>query len=81
MRTAFRECYQHALVEAPELRGSVRIVIRVGADGHVVDARGAAMGLRSRDVDCLLKRAVLGVFAPPEGGSAIIAVPVTFVKQ
>lgn len=81
MRAEFRACYQRALVDAPELHGSVRIVIRVGADGHVVDARGAAFGLRAPDVDCLLKRAVLGVFAPPQGGSAIIAVPVTFVKQ
>jgi hypothetical protein len=32
-------------------------------------------------VSCVQARASAAQFAPPEGGSAVIVVPVTFVKQ
>jgi hypothetical protein len=39
------------------------------------------IGLPVAVVDCVLLRAGQAVFDPPEGGSAVIAVPVTFVKR
>ena len=81
MRDGFRSCYQEGLVEDHDLEGSVRIVIHVGENGYVSDAQGTATGIPSSVVDCVLRRARSAKFDPPEGGSAVIAVPVTFVKQ
>lgn len=81
MRPDFRTCYQRGLKADRDLQGKVRITIRVGPNGHVVEATAKSDGLPSDVVDCVLKRASSTVFSPPEGGSAVIAVPVTFVKQ
>jgi hypothetical protein len=59
----------------------VRITIAVGADGRVTESRGTGYGVPIEMVDCILTRAASTQFAAPEGGKAVIAVPVTFVKE
>jgi outer membrane biosynthesis protein TonB len=81
MRAGFRACYQAGLVENRDMAGSIRVTIRVGANGSVTDAQGNAQGLSPSVVECVLSRAREGKFDPPEGRSAVIAVPVTFVKK
>lgn len=80
MRPDFRACYQDGLREDRSLAGSIRLVIRVGANGYVTEVSSTTTGrLLPSVVDCVVGRANQARFDPPEGGSAVIAVPVTFV--
>jgi hypothetical protein len=82
MRAGFRNCYQRGLAENPDSAGGIRLTIRVGAGGEVAGVSPSATGnLPASVVSCVVARAQAAQFDPPEGGSAVIAVPVTFVKQ
>lgn len=82
MRAGFRNCYQRGLAENPDASGSIRLTIRVGAGGEVAGVSPAPSGsLPASVISCVVARAQAAQFDPPEGGSAVIAVPVTFVKQ
>jgi hypothetical protein len=82
MRAGFRNCYQRGLSENPDAAGSIRLTIRVGAGGEVAGVSPAPSGsLPASVIACVVARAQAAQFDPPEGGSAVIAVPVTFVKQ
>jgi hypothetical protein len=82
MRAGFRNCYQRGLAENPDAAGSIRLTIRVGAGGEVAGVTPAPSGsLPASVISCVVARAQAAQFDPPEGGSAVIAVPVTFVKQ
>jgi hypothetical protein len=82
MRAGFRNCYQRGLAENPDAAGSIRLTIRVGAGGEVASVSPSPTGsLPASVVSCVVARAQAAQFDPPEGGSAVIAVPVTFVKQ
>jgi len=82
MRAGFRNCYQRGLAENPDAAGSIRLTIRVGAGGEVAGVTPSPSGsLPASVISCVVARAQAAQFDPPEGGSAVIAVPVTFVKQ
>ena len=83
MRPGFRSCYQrYGLAENPDAAGSIRLTIRVGAGGEVAGVSASASGsLPAAVVSCVQTRARAGQFNVPEGGSAVVVVPVTFVKQ
>ncbi len=82
MRAGFRNCYQRGLSENPDASGSIRLTIRVGAGGEVAGVSPSPSGsLPASVISCVVARAQAAQFDPPEGGSAVIAVPVTFVKQ
>jgi len=81
MRAGFRACYQRELASNPDAQGSIRLTIRVGPGGEVQSVSAASSGNLGSAVGCVQSRASAAQFAPPEGGSAVISVPVTFVKQ
>ncbi len=81
MRAGFRACYQRELQANPDAQGSIRLTIRVGPGGEVQSVSAASSGNLGSAVGCVQGRASAAQFAPPEGGSAVISVPVTFVKQ
>jgi hypothetical protein len=82
MRAGFRACYQRGLAENPDAAGSIRLTIRVGAGGEVAGVTASQSGsLPASVVSCVQARAQAAQFDAPDGGSAVIAVPVTFVKQ
>ncbi len=82
MRAGFRACYQHGLDENPDASGAVRLTIRVGPGGEVLSVSASPSGnLPASVVSCVQTRARAAQFDPPEGGSAVIQVPVNFVKQ
>lgn len=82
MRAGFRRCYQRGLEANPDIAGSIRLTIQVGPGGNVSSVTGAPSGnLPGTVVDCVKSRAQAAQFAPPDGGSAVINVPVSFVKQ
>lgn len=81
MRSDFRACYQATLAIDPNVTGTARVTIRVRADGSVSEAATDPTALPQSLLDCILLRARAAKFDAPEGGSAVIAVPVTFVRQ
>lgn len=82
MRAGFRSCYNRGLAENPDAQGSIRLSIRVGPGGEVQGVTASASGnLPGSVASCVQSRAQAAQFDPPEGGSAVIVVPVSFVKQ
>ena len=81
MRAGFRACYNRELANNPDAQGSIRLSIRVGPGGEVQSVSASSSGNLGSAVGCVRARASAAQFAPPEGGSAVISVPVTFVRQ
>ncbi len=81
MRGRFRNCYNAGLKGDPELAGSATLIAKIGPHGEVMSVGGGASGGFSTIVPCLKSVVRSGGFAPPEGGSALIGIPITFVKQ
>ncbi|MFZ5892775.1 MAG: AgmX/PglI C-terminal domain-containing protein [Myxococcota bacterium] len=82
MRAGFRACYMRGLAEDPDASGSIKLTIRVGPGGEVSGVTAIPSGnLPTTVINCVQARAQAAQFDAPEGGSAVISVPVTFVKQ
>lgn len=82
LRAGFRRCYQQGLEQNPDIAGSIRLTISVGPGGEVSSVGGGPTGnIPGSVVDCVKGRARAAQFAPPDGGSAVINVPISFVKQ
>lgn len=82
MRAGFRNCYNRALSQNPDVEGRISLSIRVGPGGEVQGVTAAPSGnLPDSVVSCVKARAQAAQFDPPQGGLAVIQVPVTFVKQ
>jgi hypothetical protein len=82
MAAGFRRCYNDGLEEDPHMKGSVRVTVRIGQNGEVLSASASGGdGLSRSVVSCVQARVAAAQFAPPEGGGAIIVIPVTFVPR
>jgi hypothetical protein len=81
MRAPFRACCQKGLDRDTNQSGFIRLVIDVDKDGIVPRVGGLSVGLDEQVVKCVMARAGSGRFPPPDGGSATVLVPVTFVKR
>ncbi len=81
MRAGFRACYQRGLADNPDAAGAVTLTIRVGPGGEVQSVSASSGSLPASVVSCVKARAQAAQFDAPEGGSAVIQVPVSFVKQ
>jgi hypothetical protein len=82
MSATFRACYNRGLAKNPDAAGKINLKIQVGAGGEVTGVTATPSGnLPASVVDCVRGRASGARFSPPDGGSAVISVPVTFVKQ
>jgi hypothetical protein len=80
MSPAFRRCYQAGLHGGPWMGGQLRIRAQIGPEGEVTSAKAERVtGLSPEMVACMEKRVSIAHFSPPEGGSATIVIPVTFV--
>jgi hypothetical protein len=81
MRAGFRNCFNRELAQNPDAQGRIDLSIKVGPGGEVQSVNAAASGNLGSAVECVKARARSAQFDPPAGGSAVIKVPVTFVKQ
>ncbi len=82
MRPGFRNCYNRGLQENPDAQGNIKLSITVGAGGEVANVTATPSGnLPASVIACVQARARAAQFDPPEGGSAVVVVPVTLVKQ
>lgn len=82
MRAGFRACYNRGLAENPDIEGKIALTIKVGPAGQVSGVTATKTGnLPASVVDCVRSRASSATFAAPQGGAAVVQVPVSFVKQ
>jgi outer membrane biosynthesis protein TonB len=82
MRPGFRNCYNRGLQENPDAQGNIKLSITVGAGGEVTNVTATPSGhLPPSVIACVTARARAAAFDPPDGGSAVVVVPVTLVKQ
>lgn len=82
MSAGFRACYNRGLAQNPDSSGRIDLKIRVGAGGEVTGVAATSSGnIPASVLNCVKGRARAARFAPPDGGQAVVAVPVTFVKQ
>ncbi|MCA9599526.1 MAG: AgmX/PglI C-terminal domain-containing protein [Myxococcales bacterium] len=81
MRAGFRRCYNLGLLDHPDAQGTVRLSITVGPGGEVRGVSASPSGnLPSSVVACVRSRASVATFDAPVGGSAVVNVPVSFLK-
>jgi len=82
MRAGFRNCYQRGLAESPDAAGSMSLSIRVAEGGEVAGVVPSPSGnLPASVIACVVARAGAAQFDPPQGGSVIITVPVSFASE
>jgi len=81
LRERFRACYQEELLARGDAAGHIDLKLRVDAKGAVSSVAADVTGNLQTTGECVRAVARAAQFQPPEGGSAIIAVPVTFVKN
>jgi outer membrane biosynthesis protein TonB len=82
MRAGFRACYNRGLAENPDIEGKIALSIKVGPTGQVSGVSATKTGnIPVSVVDCVKARATSATFAAPQGGAAVVQVPVSFVKQ
>jgi hypothetical protein len=79
MRERFTACYQSQLRRNPNAEGTVLLTFLVDCRGRIVTIQAEARGLDRTTVECLL--AVGGDrFEAPRGGTAVVQVPIHFVR-
>ena len=81
MTAGFRRCYNKGLQEDHDMKGAVRITAKIGPNGEVLGVSPSGSGLSGTVISCVAARVSSAQFAPPDGGSATIVIPVTFVRQ
>ena len=65
-----------------DIEGKIALSIKVGPTGQVASVAATKTGnLPESVVDCVKARANSANFSAPQGGAAVVQVPVSFVKQ
>jgi len=78
---AFRDCYERALAQKPDLRGKLFLHFVVAPDGSVPYAAPYDEATNLDDeavIECVLAELSKLVFPPPSGGRALVNYPLEF---
>ena len=81
MRPGFVDCYDRLSRVRSSADGSIGFAIDVNCHGQVVAIEATARVIDGEAVRCMLGVAEQGQFDPPNGGRAVIQVPIKFVRQ
>jgi hypothetical protein len=82
MAAGFRRCYNRGLQENPDMKGTIRLTLKIGPNGEVEGASPSGGGnLSGTVISCCAGVASSRQFAPPDGGGATIIIPVSFAPQ
>ncbi|MFO0550187.1 MAG: AgmX/PglI C-terminal domain-containing protein [Polyangiaceae bacterium] len=82
MAAGFRRCLNQSLKDEPKIEGKVVVETKVGPNGEVQSAKAKpGSALPKSLVDCVVARVSSGQFSPPEGGSAVLQIPVSLAGQ
>ncbi|NUP07186.1 MAG: AgmX/PglI C-terminal domain-containing protein [Polyangiaceae bacterium] len=80
MAAGFRRCYNRGLTEDPKLAGALKVTAKIGPSGEVQSAKAQPGHKLGDKVAVCVEQVVFSrSFAPPEGGSATLTIPVSFV--
>jgi hypothetical protein len=78
----FKRCFRRGVEQAPDQAGAITLTIRLGPGGEVSSVSASSTGtLSAAVVECVKGIARGAQFAPPDGGSAVIDIPMSFVQQ
>lgn len=80
-RTKSRECYQHALRNAPTLYGRLAFKMDIAADGSVKRTCTSSRGLNEAMRGCVTDNLRALSFEAPKGGAAHIQGAFTFLNH
>jgi hypothetical protein len=81
MRPGFLDCYDRLSRVRSNADGSIGFAIEVNCHGQVVAIEATARVIEVEAVRCMLAVAEQGQFDPPNGGRAVIQVPIKFMRQ
>lgn len=82
LASSFRACYERGLDDAPTSQGTLRLKLRIGADGGVIASTGSVQGDLTRPVvACVRGLAAAVVYPVPKGGGATLEIPITFAPM
>ena len=73
----FRRCYGRGLAEKPGLRGSIVLSVSIDDKGRVQKVEANSETL-APILNCVRAAVQAAVFAAPEGGAALITIPIDF---
>lgn len=81
MAAGFRRCFNQALTQDPNARGTLKIRAKIGPNGDVQSATPTNVTGAISPVlaSCCAGIVSSRIFDPPDGGSAEITIPVSFV--
>ncbi len=82
MAAGFRRCFNRGLQDDPNMKGTVRVTAKIDKNGDVLGATPSASGTLSENVvNCVVARVSSAKFSPPEGGAAVIVIPVSMTAE
>jgi hypothetical protein len=81
MRSGFKRCYARALNGDPNLSGAVSLEATLGARGEITGVKATGKDLPPDLLKCISSVVHAAQFAPPEGGSATLTLPITMTRQ
>ena len=81
MRPGFRDCYQRSLDAHGRFSASVRLSLRVDADGKIASVTARGTNAPRDMIECIFTEVGRHVFDPPMGGAAVVNIPVNLVAQ
>ncbi len=80
MRRRYRNCFNALLARDRNAEGHVDLTYRIDCEGRVTTMKAISRGLDHEAIECLFRTGEQARFDTPAGGSAVIKVPVTFVR-
>ena len=81
LNVMFRNCFNRAQAQNPDLQGKVNLTLTIGTDGSVENVDANSTGNLGQAVECIKTSARTAKFDPPAGGVSTINIPVVFVRQ
>jgi hypothetical protein len=77
-----RKCYERALLQNANLKGRMRVQLRLSAQGQLCSASMASDELQDSGLSaCILQIFRNSVYPVPKSGCVDVAVPLSFVPQ
>jgi len=81
LNVMFRNCFNRAQAQNPDIQGKINLTLTIGADGSVKNVEASSSGNLGQAIECIKSSAMTANFDPPAGGASTINIPVVFVKQ
>ncbi|HET7540380.1 MAG TPA: AgmX/PglI C-terminal domain-containing protein [Polyangiaceae bacterium] len=81
LRAPFQQCYEQELLTSKDASGKLKLRLDLDASGAVASTSVEISGNLLTTGECVRAVARTAKFLPPDVGSAVIEVPIVFVKK